>query len=65
MSRKNNTRSIKRIQDREAERIDLRRKVERHLIQGGECTLTPYEKNMLEPGYATFITRPRAPHTRK
>lgn len=66
MSRKNNTRSIKKIQEHEAHRIDLRRRVEKTLglstdvpTEGKGWKLTPYQENMLIPGYAISIARDR------
>lgn len=67
MARKHNTRSIKAIQDREAQRIDTRRRLDKALdrvtqdtpTQGVGWKLTPYQENMLTPGYATYITRDR------
>ncbi|KKN09973.1 hypothetical protein LCGC14_1041110 [marine sediment metagenome] len=63
MKRKHNTRSIKAIQDREAQRIDTRRRLEKALghtpTQGTGWKLTPYQENMLTPGYAMHIARDR------
>lgn len=61
MRRKHNTRSIKAIQDREAQRIDMRRRLDKALDRVTQGTPTQGQgwayHAALEPGYAQFIAR--------
>ena len=63
MSRKNNTRSIKAIQDREAQRIDMRRRVEQRIGRPQDAIHQGKGWNFIpatsEPASANYITRDR------